>query len=184
MIGGVSFEPGQPGSQNTQKPAGNTGVQEAIKVLSLRLPKVVGARAMAPQALLDSPGSGGNPRVDSVVAQIMGRMFPTGAPSPSPAPNGPTVTGSALSGTTPLSSMMPPAAFAPSMSSAPRVSPSEEGQRIDYVDPPRPMPPETKTDVTPAPAGGAGDPMQDFLEFLRRNQLSQEPPAPQDAPSI
>src|SRR3990167_1200363 len=80
MIGGVSFQPGQSGSRGTQSrpSSANTGIQEAIKLLSLRLPRVVGARAMAPQALLESAGSGGNPRVDSVVSQVMRRMFPTG----------------------------------------------------------------------------------------------------------
>lgn len=81
MIGGVNFQPGQtdPTQGVKKKPAGDQGVQEAIKVLSLRLPRVVGAQSVAPAPLLNSAGSGGN-RVDSVVNQVMGRMFPSGPP--------------------------------------------------------------------------------------------------------
>ena len=95
MTSGVNFQPGSqdPYGTNTQRQSGGqpSGVQEAIKVLSLRLPKVLGARAVSPQALLSSPGSGGNPRVDSVVNTVLSRMFPTGAP-PS-APSAPMVPG-------------------------------------------------------------------------------------------
>jgi len=207
MIGGVSFQPGQSGAMGTQdkpKSSANTGVQEAIKVLSLRLPKVVGARAMAPQALLESPGSGGG-RVDSVVSQVMGRMFPTGAPAPSapmmpsaaPEASSPAITGS-VTPNTPLASMVPQEAFAPSVARAPRISPINEPgvpgapgevprtapapQQIDYMQPARPSD-GTKTEVT-MPSDGAGNPMDDFLEFLRRNALVQEPAPPQDTPSI
>lgn len=93
---GASFQPGvdkdreRPGGQS-RPPGSNQGVQEAIKVLSLRLPKVVGAQAVSPQALLSSQGSRGNPRVDSIVESVLSQMFPSGAaPSgqvPSAAPN-------------------------------------------------------------------------------------------------
>lgn len=73
---GVSFQPGS--SRTPAYSQKGNGVQEAIQMLSLRLPKMVGARAVAPQALLTSPGSGDNPRVDSVVNQVLARMFPTG----------------------------------------------------------------------------------------------------------
>lgn len=121
MIGGVSFQPQDATGQTDPKLAPQS-VQEAIKILSLRLPKTVGARAVAPGALLNAQGSGGNPRVDSVVNQVLSRMFPTGA-APGGAPmvgqtgqNGtmpvsPPVRydGNARpSGQTSLSSMMPP----------------------------------------------------------------------------
>jgi len=90
ITGGVSFQPGmqaqQPGQRGSGSPASNP-VQEAIKVLSLRLPKVVGARGIAPTPLLTSEGSGGNSRVDSVVNQVLARMFgddPGAAAAPSP----------------------------------------------------------------------------------------------------
>lgn len=98
---GINFQPGMSGYSGSGSRSGNggnsnAGVQEAIKVLSLRLPKVVGAQGIAPQALLSSQGSGGS-RVDSVVNTVLGRMFPSGqqeasapsfgtAPSSEPAP--------------------------------------------------------------------------------------------------
>ena len=88
MIPGVSFQPAtgnmSPVDQQRARAAGG-GVQEAIKILSLRLPKVVGAQALAPSLLLTSQGSGGNPRVDSVVNQIMQRMFPSPSNANTPA---------------------------------------------------------------------------------------------------
>lgn len=110
MISGISFQPtddkgynpgGQPRSAAPSNP-----VQEAIKVLSLRLPKVVGAQGMAPSPLLTSQGSGGNARVDSVVNQVLARMFGEGegqpqaaAPSVPPSmPNAPTFSGDAHQG--------------------------------------------------------------------------------------
>jgi hypothetical protein len=75
---GVNFQPGsnQNGMQNGQQTSPTGGIQEAIKILSLRLPKVVGAQSASPMPLLTSQGSGGNPRVDSIVNQIMARLGP------------------------------------------------------------------------------------------------------------
>lgn len=85
MINGVNFQPGSQDDRNSmmRKPGSNEGVQEAIKVLSLRLPKVVGASAISPQALLASQGSGGNPRVDSIVQSVLQKFMPTGGAAPS-----------------------------------------------------------------------------------------------------
>lgn len=73
---GVSFQPSEPrpGYGGPQRPSGNP-VQEAIKVLSLRLPRTVGARPVAPAPLLTAPGGAGNPRVDSIVQQVLAKMF-------------------------------------------------------------------------------------------------------------
>ena len=55
---GVSFQPGGedsgPNGQRRSAP-----VQEAVRMLSLRLPTVKGARGISPQALLQSPGGAG-----------------------------------------------------------------------------------------------------------------------------
>lgn len=63
---GLSFVPGQASPQGGGPQGGALGggpvsppVQQAIKMLSLRLPRVVGANAMAPGALLNAPGAGG-----------------------------------------------------------------------------------------------------------------------------
>lgn len=77
---GVTFQPGL-ADQTTQPRRSNQGIQEAIKVLSLRLPKVVGAQAIAPSALLQSPGSAGNPRVDSIVESVLQKFFPQARPA-------------------------------------------------------------------------------------------------------
>lgn len=85
---GVTFQPGTMDTRQPQTAAGvapsSNPVQEAIKVLSLRLPKVVGARATAPNALLTSDGSGGNARVDSVVNQVWAKMFGEGQQQSAP----------------------------------------------------------------------------------------------------
>ena len=83
---GKSFQPGEDNKAVNAGEARGSGVQEAIKVLSLRLPKVVGAQGMTPMPLLQSQGSGGNPRVDSIVQSVLSKIFPTAAPSAPPAP--------------------------------------------------------------------------------------------------
>jgi len=77
---GVNFQPGITNGVTRPRSRMQSGAQEAIKILSMRLPKVVGAQSIAPAALLNSQGSGGNPRVDSVVNTVMRRFFPTGDP--------------------------------------------------------------------------------------------------------
>lgn len=81
--GGISFQPGAPDSfdqrreEKRQRVGSDHGVQDAIKVLSLRLPKIVGSHAVAPTNLLSSQGSGGNRRADSIVETLMQKYFPT-----------------------------------------------------------------------------------------------------------
>ena len=105
MIGGVSFQPSDPNATGAQK-SPQQSLQEAIQVLSLRLPKTVGARAVAPGELLNAQGSGGNPRVDSVVNQVMSRMFPTGN-----APGGAPVLGGQMPGTSGTMPVSPPVRY-------------------------------------------------------------------------
>lgn len=138
MIGGVNFQPGQMNGGGQQvRPKAGGDVQEAIKILSLRLPKQVGPNAVAPSALLNAQGSGGNPRVDSVVNTVLSRMMPTGQPAAPPVLGGPSA---GENGTmppsspirfdgstrppdnTPLSSMMP-TSYQPTNERAPRISP-------------------------------------------------------------
>lgn len=149
MIGGVSF---QPGSQQdaTQRPGSSPsqGVQEAIKVLSLRMPKVVGARAMAPGQLLNAQGSGGNPLIDSVVNQVLARYFPTDAP---PMTQAPSLGGAPVLGPRPgESSTMPPS---PMPSRMPRITPIETGQSPTISPPGVYAPP-------PAPNAPTGPPVR------------------------
>lgn len=126
---GVNFQPGASG--NTMKPSEN-GVQEAIKVLSLRLPKVVGARGVAQGPLLQSQGSGGS-RVDSVVNQVLSRMFPTGGQTPSNVPSFGT---------------------APEMPGTPTFGPRKEATSISYASPFTQIP---RIIVGPGPTLPTGD---------------------------
>ncbi len=85
MIQGANFQPngaGPGGGGNDPRRRAQQGLQEAIQVLSLRLPKAVGAQSVAPSALLNAQGSGGNPMIDSVVSRVMSRMMPTGDKPP------------------------------------------------------------------------------------------------------
>jgi hypothetical protein len=191
MIGGVSFQPGSgetaPGG--TKKP--QTGVQEAIQVLSLRLPKTVGARAIAPGALLNAQGSGGNPRIDSVVSQVLGRYFPTGATDATGGANAPMVPSSAppgggyggsftpgqIPGNTPLSELFPSsgAPRAPRIESGstmpgpgyelpPGMAPAPNGPTEPGAAPPvLPLPPSQPPPVAapPNPGGMDGQPAYD-----------------------
>lgn len=77
---GVSFVPTGAGGSKPQNAPGQrpTPVQQAIQTLSLRIPKTAGASAFAPQALLNSAGSGalgGNPNDASVLEQIRRMLF-------------------------------------------------------------------------------------------------------------
>lgn len=175
MIGGVNFQPGSyqngENGQNGQARPGGSGVQEAIRILSLRLPKVVGAQAISPMALLTSQGSGGN-RVDSVVNQVLSRLMPEQRPQ---AMGGftPQVVGDRGGQSSPMpmpNARGPEMPYVPPPMSAPRVSPIERGggmpstpstpsgpvyttppppRRIDYTQPDRPLP--MPTPVAPPP---------------------------------
>lgn len=209
MIGGVNFQPG--GSDPTKAaPKGNQGsVQEAIKILSLRLPKVVGPRATAPAALLNAQGSGGNTRVDSVVNTVLQRYLPGGegaGQAPPAAPMIPTGQGSSFSPgqepspTMPLSDLMQPQG-----PTAPRITPGDDQPRPPVIGD-RPTTPGNREDVTPpsglfppnpdlptydreagwgqpseavAPPAPTQDPWADLMEYLRR-----QPAPPQETYSI
>jgi hypothetical protein len=92
------------GQQNGQsRPSAGSGVQEAIRVLSLRLPRVVGAQSAASMPLLTSQGSGGNPMIDSIVNQVLSRVPQQGRPQGPPQPrssvpdfSGPSFSGAAM----------------------------------------------------------------------------------------
>lgn len=190
MIGGVSFDPaqqpqpGQYGGRQSGPNASNApqGVQEAIKILSLRLPRVVGPSAVSPLSLLSSPGSGGAP-IDSVVNKIIQKYFPQAPQSapqspmappekpPAPMSSGqPPVLGSDP-GTT--SGTMPPSSpyQAPSEAQAPQ-SPFPDLRRQPEIEQ-SPFPdlrrPRIKVDEptppwsTPQmPMGGSGNPWEDM----------------------
>lgn len=76
---GVSFVPSE---QNmAQRPGGSRAAvsptQQAIRLLSLRLPKVLGGSPIAPAPLLQSQGGAGMPSPTSVAQQVLKRVLPT-----------------------------------------------------------------------------------------------------------
>lgn len=163
---GKTFQPGAQGEgmPGQSRPSQGSGVQEAIKVLSLRLPKVVGAQAAAPHALLQGAGSGGS-RVDSIVNQVMSRIMPQGQPSPTPMTQMPMTQGPSFSGSA-QPSYQPQAqpAFSPFLGQAPRVVIGEQN-------PPPRYPGQVQTD------GGAGQPPA-MIDTLPPNFTVPSLPAP------
>jgi hypothetical protein len=83
-------------------PGGPGGAQQAIKVLNLRMPRVAGAGAPAPQALLEGAGSAGLPQqqgmspvIQAILQAVLGHFTPQQQSAPSamggmmPGPQGP-----------------------------------------------------------------------------------------------
>ena len=64
---GLSFSPtARNAAENAQSGQSQTPIQDAIKVLSLRMPQFVGARSIAPSALLHATGAAGLPGMTEV----------------------------------------------------------------------------------------------------------------------
>lgn len=141
---GVSFVPGQPSPQGVAGGAGqrspDRGVQEAVQILNLRLPKVYGSRSIAPSPLLTAPGGMGQPAAHgNVVAQALAQMAgltPRQAPvvpmvsGPTPPSNAGGYTGgdqgsSSNGGNTQGTSLpTPPSPWMPRISPLPTASPT------------------------------------------------------------
>lgn len=92
---GVSFLPGQQEPMNGNGTGGRPGIQQspmqqAVKILSLRLPKFYGSGSIAPGPLLTSPGGMGQHAArGNVAAQAFAQMAglpPTMAPVPPTVP--------------------------------------------------------------------------------------------------
>jgi hypothetical protein len=89
MAFGLSFLPVPQGPNGETRDRAEP-IQQAIKVLTLRLPRVLGGSAPAPAPLLQGGGSMGNPFAGS--GPFQGRPIapmPSPAPSPSPSPSSP-----------------------------------------------------------------------------------------------
>lgn len=86
---GFSFFPGQ---DDREQPLHSGSVppsdvvQEAIRVLALRLPRVIGGRPIAAAPLLESMGGAGAPHANSLVAALM-RSLGVGTPPNLPRPD-------------------------------------------------------------------------------------------------
>lgn len=138
---GVSFLPGADQSNGPAAP--RNPMQEAIQVLSLRLPKVFGARSLAPAPLLTAPGGMGQPAArGNVAAQALAQMagLPPGAMPPQMA-----------------APMVPPPMGLPSMAGPPSAPAPmmDQGPPIFRVpqQPDRPRPETIYRDSPPSPSG-------------------------------
>jgi hypothetical protein len=69
---GVSFAPTFENALDGSRRGSMEGLQQAMKIISLRLPRVIGARPIAPASLLQSPGAGGaDPYGGAVIQTLM-----------------------------------------------------------------------------------------------------------------
>lgn len=61
--------------RNAAQPGGGGGIQEAVRMLSLRLPRVLGAHAPVALPLLQSQGGAGLPAPNPAVAALIQQLF-------------------------------------------------------------------------------------------------------------
>jgi len=132
---GISFFPGAE-QQDRAAELSTAQLDDVVQLLALRLPRLLGAKPIAPGELLRSPGSAGSP-IPAIPATIFNRFLTPGGHAPMPSGGGP--------GTSPLDDLI--AQFVPSGSGigtqAPRVIPS--------IAPPPTQPPTT-TPISTAPS--------------------------------
>lgn len=160
MAFGVSFVPGGDASGNQTKPP-TEPLQQAIQMLSLRLPKVVGAQGLAPGPLLQSPGGG-------ALAELLRQLFGQGRPGGTMAPSMP--------GASP---MAPSAPSMPGGMPPPRVVPGGGGDQGGMLGPVGPVGPEDAplpdaSRVQPAVGPTPSSPYQDSV---RNPWATFHPPA-------
>ena len=76
---GISFSPTQSMDKSQQPTDPNANVQEAIRTLALRLPKVTGAKGFAPDALMGGMGSQGQQNGALGLDRLLAAIFGAGA---------------------------------------------------------------------------------------------------------
>jgi hypothetical protein len=160
---GLSFQPGTDqgnGQGNGQQDPNASPIQSAVKLLSLRLPSVVGAQAISPQALLQSPGSaglgGGNMTPEAMLALLKKLMQQSGGQMPPQAQQQPSFSspGSAA-GSPSMNRGGTPSGFtpAPSAPPPPRVTPGDGREEVTPDVFSNPGGPDGRNDVSPVMAG-------------------------------
>jgi hypothetical protein len=134
---GISFAPtGQPGqgTGGATGPSESSPVADAIKVLSLRIPRVVGPGGLAPGGLLNGMGGGGMQGMSGVpggLEELLRRLFgqggaQTGAGTPKVTPG---VTGP---GGSPVGPLSPPPPAAPPQAPVPPPAPPPGGDDVPH----------------------------------------------------
>jgi hypothetical protein len=143
---GVSFAPTTDNAAMGPKNGSLAGVPQAIQVISMQLPRLLGARPVAPGSLLGSQGGGGNPVVQSALLQTILKSLglPGGTAGPGPVQPTPNERGPELP--SPFTPMSDPAFTPPSAGSSqpaipnivfgPTVSGANPGGPVDRRPPP------------------------------------------------
>ena len=196
---GLSFVPGA--EQNGQQRPGGPGgapsgvppLQQAVQLLSLRLPRVMGGQALAPGPLMQGPAGGGLGLPGGALEELLKRLFgmPGGLPS---MPSGQQKFGPGqmpgASGLLPSGPRMTPGPspypMLPSQPPGPVFTPGmrEGAARPGATPPPRwgdePGPPPTRGPFEPAPGPWGGGPPR-----LPTNDWPMPPsPLPSNDPSM
>ena len=186
MAYGISFIP-QGGDRGVPERPRVEPVQEAVKILSLRLPRILSG-ALAPASLLRAPGAGGNPCVDSALGQTQQRIpEPAYQPSQMAAP-GPSISGAPSGGGAPaMDPLMAaiqhlaqnrfepgPVERAPGPTAPPPIRPGPVERAPGPVVPPYQPPPAGP----PLPTVTPGTPPEDRAPAVDRTPLSppSQPP--------
>jgi len=141
---GISFAPT---SDEQRKKTVGSPLQQAIQVLSLRVPKVVGAWAPIPQGLLPGSGGGGslgNSVVQSVLASLLGAQG--GQAAGQAAATGPIAPTAAALAPTPAGTPANPVAQA-----VQRYGGSAPTPQAPTPQAPRSLPPQVPTPQVPPP---------------------------------
>jgi len=85
---GLSFSPTASLDKSNKPTDPNANVQEAIRTLALRIPKVTGAKGFAPDALMSAQGASAAPQgglgLDRLLAMLFGNQTPQGRPQAAP----------------------------------------------------------------------------------------------------
>jgi len=85
---GLSFSPTASLDKSNKPTDPNANVQEAIRTLALRIPKVTGAKGFAPDALMGAQGASAAPQgglgLDRLLAMLFGNQTPQGRPQAAP----------------------------------------------------------------------------------------------------
>lgn len=139
---GVSFSPTNQSAQGTGTPNTANPVQDAIRILSFRLPTVLGASAATPMQNLGAPSIFGSQLGSSVIQNFLKSLMMPSATGQASSPYG-----SLFGGTS-----------APSAASAPPVSISLGGSSPIVTNPTGPSPSAAPSQSASAPSMGSGMP--------------------------
>ena len=183
---GISFSPfADDKGANTNPRGPQVSPQEAIRVLSLRVPRVVGAGSPIPQALLNAPGGaafggGGNASMGGGQASMGGGQAPSGSGmgleellamlfgQRRPAITTPSLPIDQSPGGGPTGGTFPPMVPGAGDRPAPQPSPAPPPKFTPIEPPaaPEPMP----WDAPATPVAGVGPTSRDFMNIGGRRQ--------------